>query len=345
MQTDFIELRSDTFTKPTPEMKAAMLAAPVGDDVFGEDPTINLLQEKAAELFGAEAALFCASGTMTNQIALNVHSRPGDEAICHQFAHIYNYEGGGMMFNSGLSAKLIGDESGLQTAAQVEAAINNPDDVHAARTSIVAVENTSNKGGGVCYNFSALREMGEVARQNNLAYHLDGARLFNALVKNNENPKDYGQLFDSISICLSKGLGCPVGSLLLGSRDFIREAKFVRKRFGGGWRQAGILAAAGIYALDNHINRLTEDHAKANKLAACLRQQDYVEKVMPVETNIVIFKLKDESKSSTFIKNMADENIHLVGMGPGRLRMVTHLDVSDQQINRVCEVLTEYHSR
>ena len=334
-----IDLISDTVTKPTPAMLDAMMNAPVGDDIFDEDPTVNALQEKAAAMFNMEAALFCASGTMTNQIAIKVHTQPGDEVICHQYAHIYNYEGGGMMFNSGVSAKLVGFPDGLMNAQQVEAAISNPNDIHAARTRLVEVENTSNKGGGTVFYLKDLQAIGTAARKHNLGYHLDGARLFNALAVTGESTKDYGQTFDSISICLSKGLGCPVGSLLLGNRDFIREAKRIRKRFGGGWRQAGFLAAAGIYALDNHINRLVEDHEKAKKLGACLAAQPYVQRVSPVQTNIVIFTLHDESKEKEFAKLLLNKGVRIISMGQGKLRMVTHLDVSMQQIDQVCEIL------
>lgn len=339
-----IDLISDTVTKPTPEMLQAMYNAAVGDDIFDEDPTVNALQEKVADLFGMESALFCPSGTMTNQIAIKVHTQPGDDVICHQYAHIYNYEGGGMMFNSGVSAKLVGFPDGLMNAQQVQAAISNPNDIHAARTRLVEVENTSNKGGGTVYNLADLQAIGHVSKAHNLGYHLDGARLFNALAVTGESTKDYGQTFDSISICLSKGLGCPVGSLLLGNRDFIREAKRIRKRFGGGWRQAGYLAAAGIYALDNHINRLPEDHKKAQKLGACLAQQPYVQRVSPVQTNIVIFTLHDETAEKAFAQKLLEKGVRIISMGQGKLRMVTHLGISDADIDRVCEVLADLKS-
>lgn len=336
-----IDLISDTVTKPTAAMLDAMRMAPVGDDIFDEDPTVNALQEKAAALFGMEAALFCASGTMTNQIAIKVHTQPGDEVICHHYAHIYNYEGGGMMFNSGVSPKLIGNSDGLLTAKQVEAAIGNPNDIHAARTRLVEVENTSNKGGGSIFHIRDLEEIGAVARKHNLGYHLDGARLFNALAVTGESTLAYGQLFDSISICLSKGLGCPVGSLILGNRDFIREAKRIRKRFGGGWRQAGFLAAAGIYALDNHIERLTEDHEKASILGACLATQPYIQHVSPVYTNIVIFTLKEGINEKHFANTLLHKGVRIISMGQGKLRMVTHLDVSLAEVHQVCDILNE----
>jgi threonine aldolase len=335
-----IDLISDTVTKPTPGMLKAMMHAEVGDDIFDEDPTVNALQEKAADLFGMEAALFCASGTMTNQIAIKVHTQPGDEVICHHFAHIYHYEGGGMMFNSGVSPKFVGKLNGLMEATEVEAVINNPNDIHGARTRMVAVENTSNKGGGTCFQLTELQRIAEVARNHKLGYHLDGARLFNALAVTGESTRDYGQTFDSISICLSKGLGCPVGSLLLGSKDFIHEAKFIRKRFGGGWRQAGFLAAAGIYALDNHIGRLTEDHEKAKKLEACLNALPYIKKVNPVQTNIVIFTLHDESMEQAFSELLLEKGVRIISMGQGKLRMVTHYDVRMEEIDQVCAMLS-----
>ena len=338
-----IDLLSDTVTKPSHQMLKAMTSAQVGDDVFDEDPTVNALQEKAAEMFGMEAALYCASGTMTNQIAIKVHTQPGDEVICHHHAHIYNYEGGGMMFNSGVSPKLIGSPNGLFTSEEVQFVINNPNDIHGARTKLVEVENTSNKGGGTCYDFNELKKIGHVARKHNLGYHLDGARLFNALVETDETPKDYGILFDSISICLSKGLGCPIGSLILGSKDFIHEAKFIRKRFGGAWRQAGFMAAAGIYALENNIERLKEDHEKAKKLEVCLKDQPYVDKVQPVQTNVVIFTLKDINESDNFIKRMRAKGVRMIGMGQGKLRMVTHMDVTLQDIEFVCKVLSNLY--
>jgi threonine aldolase len=321
-------------------MLEAMTAADVGDDVFGADPTVNALQEKAADMFGMEAALFCASGTMTNQIALNVHGRPGDEVICHQLAHIYVYEGGGIMANSGMSVRLVGAKDGTMTAAEVGSAVSAPD-IHAARSRIVAIENTSNKGGGTCLPIADLEAIGQVAQQHHLAYHLDGARLFNALVASGETPRDYGRVFDSISICLSKGLGCPVGSLLLGDRDFIRESVRVRKRFGGGWRQAGFLAAAGIYALDRHIDRLAEDHAKARRIGECLDSLAWVASVNPVQTNIVIFHLKEPSQADACVSALGAAGIRLIHLGAGTLRAVAHLDVSPTDIEHVCAVLSD----
>lgn len=335
-----IDLRSDTFTKPTPAMLKAMFNAEVGDDVFGEDPTINALEKKAAELFGMEGALFCPSGTMTNQIAIKVHTKPGDEVICHPYSHIYVYEGGGMAFNSGVQPKIVEGARGLITAKDVEEAIA-ADDIHAAHSSLVSVENTMNKGGGACYDLAELEAIAEVARKHGLKFHLDGARLFNALAAKGGAPKDYGRIFDSISICLSKGLGCPVGSLILGDAAFIREARRVRKKFGGGMRQAGYLAAAGIYALDHHVERLKEDHEKAQVLKDALLNCSWVERTDPVETNIVIFYLKDGKDQQEFVEKLKQQDILLIGMGQGKLRMVTHLDINFEAVEKVADVLEE----
>ncbi len=336
-----IDLRSDTVTRPTPSMLKAMMNAEVGDDVFGEDPTINRLEAMAAEMFGMEAGLFCPSGTMTNQIAIKLHTQPGDEIICHEYSHIYNYEGGGLAFNSGCQTRLLKGDRGFMTPADVEANIGNPDDVHAARTSLVSVENTVNKGGGSCYDLGTLKEIEAVARKHKLAYHIDGARIFNALVAKKQNATDYGKLFDTISICLSKGLGCPVGSVLLGTKDAIKEGRRIRKKFGGGMRQAGFLAAAGIYALDNHIGRLEDDHAKAQQLKEALENCSWVERIDPVETNIVIFYLKEDKDQQTFLQKLKDNNILAIGMGQGKLRFVTHLDVHNSDIKKTASFLKQ----
>jgi threonine aldolase len=333
-----IDLRSDTVTKPTPAMLKAMMNAEVGDDVFGEDPSINKLEDKAAEMFGMESGLFCPSGTMTNQIAINVHTRPGDEVICHPYSHIYVYEGGGMAFNSGCQAKFVPGERGLIKAADIEKAIG-ADDVHAARTGLISLENTMNKGGGACYELTDIMEICKLAEKKYLPLHLDGARLFNALVAKGHEASEFGILFDSVSICLSKGLGCPVGSLLLGDQDFIHEARRVRKKFGGGMRQAGYLAAAGIYALDHHINRLVEDHEKALGLVDALENCQWVKRVEPVETNIVIFYLEDHRNENDFVERLNTQGVQLVTMGEGKLRFVTHLDISMKDIEAVSRIL------
>lgn len=333
-----IDYRSDTVSKPTEGMRKAMFAAPVGDDVFGEDPSVNALEQKAATLFGMEAALFCPSGTMTNQIAIRCHTQPGDEVICDENAHIYQYEGGGIASNSGCSVKLLPGDRGRITADMVATAIN-ADDVHKAHSRLVCLENTSNRGGGSCYNFEEIRKIREVCTKNGLSLHLDGARLFNALVARKESARDYGDVFDSISICLSKSLGCPVGSLLLGSDAFIRKARRIRKVFGGGMRQAGYLAAAGIYALDNHVDRLAEDHAHARQLAAAIAGKAFTEFVLPVETNIVIFEVKAPATAASIVAQLGQQQILAYAIAPMRVRLVIHLDIRPEMIQRTIEVI------
>ena len=333
-----IDLRSDTVTRPTPEMLKVMFSAQVGDDVFKDDPTVNALEAKAAALFGTEAALFCPSGTMTNQIAIKVHTRPGDEVICHKLSHVYYYEGGGIAFNSGSSVCLLEGDHGRITAEDVEAHVN-PEDIHRPVTRLVSVENTMNKGGGAIYDFQELKKIGAVCKQNGLGYHLDGARLFNALVETEETPKQYGELFDSISICLSKGLGAPVGSLLLGSASFIKQATRIRKVMGGGMRQSGFLAAAGIYALDNHVVRLKEDHQRARLIGEELKKLTYMDEVYPAETNILIFKLNEKMKDTTFVRQLEEKNIFSIIFSPQMIRFVTHLDFTDDMMNQVISTL------
>ncbi len=330
-----INLISDTVTKPTKGMLDAMMNAEVGDDVFKQDPTINKLEEKVATTFGKEAALFFPSGTMANQTAIKIHTQPAEQLICDKWAHVYNFEGGGASFNSGVSCALIDGNRGMFTALQVEKLINDPENFHLATTSLVTVENTTNKGGGACWELEELKKIKEVCIKNNLNYHLDGARLFNAMVAKGENPKQYGDLFDTISICMSKGLGAPVGSLLLGTHEYIKKATRIRKLFGGAMRQAGYLAAAAIYALDNHVDRLADDHAMAKKLGAALENSPFIKNVEPIETNIVIFYTADGIDENEFVQKLADKNILMIGMGDGKLRMVTHLDVTDKMINMV----------
>ncbi len=325
-----IDLRSDTVTRPTAGMKEAMFDAPVGDDVFGEDPTVNALEEKLARLFGMEAGIFCPSGTMTNQIAIRLHTRIQTEVICHQYSHIYLYEGGGIMANSLASVKLLTGDLGKITAAQISESIN-PDDVHAPETTLVSLENTMNKGGGSIYTLDEIKPIYALCKEKGLKLHLDGARLFNALVETGESPADWGVQFDTISICLSKGLGCPIGSVLLGTKSDIKRARKVRKVFGGGMRQAGILAAAGIYALDNHVNRLKEDHARARELGEMLIKLPVVSEILPVATNIVIARLEDISPEE-FLKKLADQNIKAVKFGKDLVRFVTHLDFGDSEL-------------
>ena len=334
-----IDLRSDTVTRPTPPMRQAMMDAPVGDDVFAEDPSINALENYGAALFGMEAALYCPSGTMTNQIALKVHTQPGQEIIAHELSHILNYEGGGAAFNSGCQVRTVSGPQGQMKADPVAAAIQNPEDIHAAPSRLVVAENTTNKGGGACYEMADLAAIHDLCQAHGLAFHLDGARLWNALMAKNQDPIAYGRLFDSISLCLSKGLGAPVGSLLLGSKGFIREARRVRKRFGGGMRQAGMLAAAAQYALENHRERLREDHEKAQQLRQALETCNWVARVEPVETNIVIFYLKADKEAAAFSAHLREAQILHTQMGQGKLRFVTHLDVSKADIDQVCQVL------
>jgi threonine aldolase len=325
-----IDLISDTVTRPTEAMLAAMMQAKVGDDVFKSDPTTNALQEKAAAMFGMEDALFFPSGTMANQTAIKLHTQPGDKLICDKYAHVYNYEGGGAAFNSGVTCKLIDGHRGMFTAKQLEEAVSGRSDIHVPYSRLVCIENTTNKGGGACWDFSELEKLQKISKENNLAFHLDGARLFNALVEKNETPKQYGQLFDTISICLSKGLGAPVGSILLGSKEHIAKALRIRKLFGGAMRQVGFLAAAGIYALDNHVARLADDHLKAKEIGVVLKSLSYVTKVEPIETNIVIFYVDEAIGDANFINKMKDKKILLTPMGEGKIRIVTHLDYTNE---------------
>ena len=337
-----IDLISDTVTRPTLKMLAAMMDAKVGDDVFKMDPTMNELQTKAAQMFGMEDALFFPSGTMANQTAIKLHTQPGDKLICDKYAHVYNYEGGGAAFNSGVTCKLIDGTSGMFTAKQLEEAVAGRSDIHVPYSRLVCVENTTNKGGGACWDFKELEKVQAVAKENKLAFHLDGARLFNALVAKNETPKQYGQLFDTISICLSKGLGAPVGSILLGSKVHIAKALRIRKLLGGAMRQVGFLAAAGIYALDNHVERLAEDHKKAREIGVVLEQVSYVTKLEAIETNIIIFYVDDAIGATTFIQKMKDKNILLTPMGEGRIRIVTHLDYTDEMHKIVLKELKNF---
>ncbi len=337
-----INLISDTVTKPTPGMLEAMMAAQVGDDVFKEDPSVNALEKKVATLFGKEAALFFPSGSMTNQTAIKLHTNPGDQLICDKYAHVYNYEGGGASFNSGVSCKLVDGHRGMMTATQVEESINPPDFYHSPLTSLVCIENTTNKGGGACWDFEELKKIQFVCKKHNLGYHLDGARLWNALVAKNESAKQYGQLFDTISVCLSKGLGCPVGSILVGNSEMINKAIRIRKILGGGMRQAGFLAAAGSYALDNNLERLAEDHNKAKEIGAVLIGLSFVKKVEPIETNIIIFEIDEKFMGGEdFVGKLAEKKVRLIGMGQGKLRIVTHLDYTDFMHERLLSILKD----
>lgn len=333
-----IDIRSDTVTKPTEGMLEAMFSAEVGDDVFGEDPTINRLEEKAAGMFNMEAGLYCPSGTMTNQIAIKTHVQPGDEVICDRTAHIYNFEGGGIAFHSGASVRVLHGDRGRFAPDDIVQNIN-PSNDHYPRTALVTIENTSNKGGGSYYSFKEMKAISDLCMEKKLKLHLDGARIFNALVEIECVSKELGGLFDSISFCLSKGLGAPVGSLLLGSKEFIKKARRIRKVMGGGIRQGGYLAAAGIYALDNHINRLKDDHRRAKALGEIITTLPYVEELLPVDTNIIVFKLTGSLKQEDLIGELLKENIKVVAFGPQTIRMVTHLDFDDEMLERVEGVL------
>lgn len=333
-----IDFRSDTVTKPTREMRVAMLDAEVGDDVFQEDPTINELEQYAADLFGMEAGIYCASGTQTNQIAINVHVQPGGEVITNEDSHVYKYEGGGIARNSGASVRLIRGNRGRLTLTDVQQWIN-PDDVHLPITQLVSLEDTSNRGGGAIYDFEEIKKISAFCRQNNLPLHLDGARVMNAMVENGIDFKEYGQQFDSISICLSKGLGAPVGSVLIGKKDFIKKSRRVRKVFGGGMRQAGIIAAGGLYALKNNVDRLKVDHDHAKQLESTLNDFSWVQEVVPVETNIVVAILNDASKRDEVIQKLEQKGIKIMAFGPGMLRFVTHLDISSVDIDQTISEL------
>ena len=334
-----VNLISDTVTKPSKEMLEAMIAAEVGDDVFKEDPSVNKLEKEVATLFGMEDALFFPSGTMTNQTAIKIHTQPGDQLICDHYAHVYNYEGGGVSFNSGVSCRLIPGNRGRITADQIKKVINPPDFYHSPKTTLVCLENTTNKGGGAVYDFDEIIAIKELCDQHNLALHLDGARLWNALEVTKETPADFGRVFDTISVCLSKGLGCPVGSLLLGSKQHIKQAIRYRKILGGGMRQVGYLAAAGIYAINHQLKDLKEDHRKAKELGDVLQMRDYVKNIEPVATNILIFSLIENISESEFIKDLNKNGIDIISLGKGKLRMVTHRDYTQNHHDYVLTTL------
>lgn len=332
-----IDLRSDTVTKPTPAMLEAMMQAEVGDDVFGEDPMVRALEEKTANMFGMEAGIFCPSGTMTNQIAIKILTQPQQEVICDKRSHIYNYEGGGIAFNSLCSVKLVDGPRGILSVEDIEAAIN-PEDIHAPQTALVALENTVNKGGGSYYTLDQIRPIHQLCQKHQLPLHLDGARVFNALTASGDAASAYGNSFDTISICLSKGLGAPVGSVLLANKELIKKARRVRKVLGGGMRQAGYLAAAGVYALDHHVKRLVEDHQRAKTLAEALQGKSFVDEVLPVNTNIVIFSLRHIS-TTDFLARLKEKNILAIPFGKNEIRMVTHLAFDDIQLEKILDAL------
>ncbi len=332
-----VDLRSDTVTKPTPGMLDAMFSARIGDDVFGEDESVNELEAKTAAMFGMEAGLFCPSGTMTNQIAIKCFTQPLDELIADQTAHVYRYEGGGIAFNSAVSTRLLNGERGILTADMIEPEINAVGNIHYPHTSLVVLENTVNKGGGSCYTLEQIAPIAELCRKRNLKLHLDGARIFNALTHTGDQVVDYGKYFNGISVCLSKGLGTPVGSVLLANKEIITYARRIRKVLGGGMRQAGFLAAAGIYALDNHVQRLKTDHEHAAMLANELRQCAWVTNIVPTQTNIVLFDV--DSPADDIVAKFAAKGIKCGSTDAKRIRFVTHLDIHPEQIEYVISVL------
>ncbi len=342
MSENTIDLRSDTVTKPTQGMFEAMMNAQVGDDVFDEDPTVKELEAKAANLLGHEAALFCPSGTMTNQIGIRILTQPQQEIICDKLAHIYYYEGGGIASNSGLSMRLIDGNRGRITASQIADNINPPESIHQPLTTLVALENTSNKGGGSFYFLEEIKSIHKEVKKNNLKFHLDGARLFNALIETKDSVLETGKLFDTISICLSKGLGAPIGSLLISSKENIQKAKRVRKAFGGGMRQSGYLAAAGIYALDHHIERLKDDHKNAKEIESILKKCNYVEEIFQVETNIIVFRISDNKSVPHFLNYLSNNKIHALQFGKQLVRFVTHLDFTEAMLSPLEVALLKY---
>ena len=339
-----IDLRSDTVTKPSKGMLEAMMQAEVGDDVFDEDKTVKKLEQQLAEMFGKPRALFFPSGSMANQTALKLHTQPGEQVICDKTAHIYNYEAGGASFNSGISCKLLEGSRGMFTAEQVVEAIN-PDAFYYAKTTLVEVENTANRGGGSCWDLEELKKIRTVCDSHGLGYHLDGARIWNALVEKPYTTKDYGKLFDTISVCLSKGLGCPIGSVLIGNEDIMKDAVRVRKVFGGNMRQVGYLAAAGLYALEHNIDRLKEDHRRAKEIGVVLKDLPFIKSVEPVETNIIIFELSSYMNEVDFLNELSKTNIKIIGMGSGKLRIVTHLDYTEDMHSKFLQVLSQQVTR
>ena len=337
-----INLVSDTVTKPSVEMLQFMFNAKVGDDVYKQDPTVIELEETLANIFGMEAALFFPSGTMANQTAIKLHTQPGEQIICDKYSHIYHYEGGGASFNSGVSCCLVDGKRGMITADLVRSDVNDPEFYHAPLTSLVSIENTTNKGGGACYDIQTLQEIKQVCVENNLKYHLDGARLWNALVAKKQHPKQFGELFDTISVCLSKGLGAPIGSVLLGSAADMKRALRIRKIFGGNMRQSGYLAAAGLFALQHNISRLESDHRRAKELGDLLRKMTWVANVEPVETNILIFGLQANVDEKVFVERIKQKGIAISSMGHGKLRIVTHLDYKEVMHEYVLEVFQKF---
>lgn len=337
MNNPILDFRSDTVTKPTPGMLEAMMMAKVGDDVFGEDETVIALERKLAATFNMEAGLFCPSGTMTNQIGIKCFTQPMDEVICDQTAHVYRYEIGGIAYHSAASVRLLYGERGILTPELIEPEINE-DNIHYPNSSLVVLENTVNKGGGSCYTLAQIAPIHHLCNIKGLKLHLDGARIFNALVATGDKAIDYGQYFDGISVCLSKGLGAPVGSVLLGSKETIKKARKIRKAFGGGMRQAGFLAAAGIYALDHHVVRLKEDHDHAKALAEALAKSKYVKSVMRVETNIVVFEV-GAGQAQKIVHHFKEKGLLCNTTSANTIRLVTHLNLTPAMIDRAIEII------
>jgi threonine aldolase len=335
-----IDFRSDTVTVPSKEMRQVMFEAKVGDDVFGEDPSVNELQEYIANYFGKEAALYCSSGTQTNQIAINVHVNPGDEVICHEESHIYKYEGGGIAKNSGASVRLLRGNRGRLFADEI-AQYFNPDDVHFPVTRLVSIEDTANRGGGAVYDFEEIKKISLLCKQMQVPFHLDGARMMNALAVNKINPKEYAAQFDSFSLCLSKGIGAPVGSVLVGTKAFITQARRVRKVFGGGMRQAGSIAAGALYAFKHNLVKIEEDHQHAKQLESVLLELKWVKDVVPVETNIVVTILENPDLRDLYIQKLKDQGVLTMAFGPGMIRMVTHLNLTRSDIEKTISVLKQ----
>jgi len=336
-----VDLRSDTVTKPTPAMHQAMMQAEVGDDVFGEDPSVINLEKKCAALLGMDAAVFCPSGTMTNPIGIKINTQPYDEVICYKGSHIYKYEGGGVAGNSLASVRLLDGDRGRISVSEIEQNINNINDAHLPITSVVSLENTVVREAGSYYTLDQIKTISEFARSKNLKMHLDGARLFNALVETRDNAVEYGKYFDTISICLSKGLGAPVGSVLVCKKELEPKARRIRKAFGGGMRQAGFLAAAASYALDQHVVRLKEDHARARVLGKTLANLSWVKSVMPVDTNIVIFSVANTTTPEKVLAQLNEHQIKALKFGAQEIRLVTHLDFTDKMLDKAVEVLTK----
>ena len=334
-----INLISDTVTKPTPEMLQAMFNAKVGDDVFKQDPTVIAFEKMVADLFGMEAAMFFPTGTMTNQTAIKLNTNPGDQIICDKWSHIHLYESGGASANSGVNFNLLDGNRGMITAEQVKEAINDPEFYHTPLSKMVGIENTTNKGGGACYEIEELKKIKQVCTDHNLKYHLDGARLWNAMIAKKQHPKQFGELFDTISVCFSKGLGAPIGSVLVADAETIHRALRIRKIFGGNLRQSGYLAAAGIYALQNNINRLEDDHRRAKELGKQLEQCSWVEVVEPVETNIVVFSAQPHIQDNEVVEKLKQKGISISVLAKGKLRIVTHLDYRQVMHEYVLEAL------